>query len=42
MLMYYIIYSKNNKASSCAIIVFYISIIIKCFLSLSTNIAIIL
>jgi len=42
MLIYYITCNKNNKANSCAIIVSYISIIIGHFLSLFTNIAIIL
>jgi hypothetical protein len=42
MLIYYIIYNKNNKANSLAIIVSYTGIIIGRFPSLSTNIAIIL
>jgi hypothetical protein len=42
MLIYYIMCNKNNKASSRAIIVSCTSIIIKRFLSLSTNIATIL
>jgi len=42
MLICYTIYNKNNGASSCAIIVSRISIVIRRFLSLSTNIAIIL
>jgi hypothetical protein len=42
MLIYYIIYKRNNKASLQAITISYTSIIIGRFLSLFTNIAIIL
>jgi hypothetical protein len=42
MLIYYIIYNKNNKANLQAITMSYTSIIISCFLSLLTNIATIL
>jgi hypothetical protein len=42
MLIYYIIYKRNKGASSWAIIVSCISIIISYFPSLSTNIAIML